>query len=520
MILKVYRAYFPAIMVAFASIETCVAQLGKTEEQCDAKYGTPYLVLPEGLARRYKTEDYDITCGFMYHEENKAMEVRVQPLERDEIDANKTKVILEENSEKNNFKRTGCRMDSTGRKIYEKYEEPESGRVALYYLEDDQDPTGFTKKGTLRIQTKKYQDFVIQLGADIARAKAAATPPLPEQWANYKAEPYSQELIKRLDAGDPKFQCDMGWWCFNGYHGLPVPIPAGGYKRRIFRPDANKAAEWFNKSALQGNAQAQKMLGDMYILGVGVNKDEKEGLRLILKAAEQGLADAQYELWSLFLHGIKENLDEKRAFEWCLKAAEQGHAKAQIGVGGCYRKGTGVEKDSKEGIKWYFKAAEQGDSKAQESLGCFYMYGDGVDKDESEGIKWFTKSAEQGNSGAQGSLGSCYIEGRGVTKDEKEGVKWLLKAAEQGNEQWQWFLGTCYELGRGVPKSYEEAVKWFSKSVEKGNQSGQISLGDCYKNGWGVSKDEKEAAKWYAEAANAGNPLAKRKLQEIESKIK
>ena len=478
MMLKIYRAYFPVIMVTYALIDTCVAQLGKTEEQCDARYGTPYLVLPGGLARRYKMDDYDITCGFMDYEEKRVMEVCVQPLTRDKIDSDKIKLILQENSEGNSFKKTDCT------KVFEKYEEPESGRVAFYYLEDDKDPTGFTKKGTLRIQTKRYQDFVIKLGEDMARAKAATTAPLPKLWPNYKAEPYSQGFIKKLEAGDSKAQCDMGWWKLYGFSGSPEVLANGSTIRRRMVSNPTESVQWFTKSADQGNTQAQKMLGDMYFKGIGVTKDEKEGLRLINLAAEQGLPEAQ------------------------------------IFLGGCYLNGTGVAKDPKEAIKWYTKAAEQGDSNAQGSLGCFYQSGNLVAKDEKEAVKWFNMSAEQGNSAAQGSLGRCYMEGIGVDKDEKEGVKWIQKSAEQGNANWQWFLGLSYEYGRGVPKDEKQAVVWYKLAAENGNVSGQVSLGDCYLNGCGFSKDEKEAVMWYTKAADSGNPLAKRKLQEIESKSK
>jgi TPR repeat protein len=129
-------------------------------------------------------------------------------------------------------------------------------------------------------------------------------------WAEeYKLEPYSPELVKKAEAGDPKAQSLLGC-CYLDGKGVAV--------------DFSQAYMWFTKSAEQGNASGQNGLGCCYHAGEGVAQDHKE------------------------------------AVKWYRKSAEQGYGEAQRALGSCYKNGWGVGKDEEEALKWYTKAAEQG----------------------------------------------------------------------------------------------------------------------------------------------------------------
>ncbi len=49
-----------------------------------------------------------------------------------------------------------------------------------------------------------------------------------------------------------------------------------------------KAVEWWRKSAVQGDADAQYKLGMYYESGIGVEKDMSEALNWYNKSANQG----------------------------------------------------------------------------------------------------------------------------------------------------------------------------------------------------------------------------------------
>ena len=114
--------------------------------------------------------------------------------------------------------------------------------------------------------------------------------------------------------------------------------------------------EWYQKGARHGNTECESIVGTLYFLGVGVER----------------------------------NLDT--AMQYFEKAAAKGHAAAQNGVGRChYEKGR-----YEEAFKWHTKSAAQGYANAEINLGIFYEDGLGVTKDISKAIEWYTKAAEKG----------------------------------------------------------------------------------------------------------------------------
>ena len=65
----------------------------------------------------------------------------------------------------------------------------------------------------------------------------------------------------------------------------------------------------------------------------------------VQKAAEQGLAEAQIVLGVMYLYGRGVAQDDKQAAAWFRKAAEQGDALAQGVLGAMYVNGRGVAQD-------------------------------------------------------------------------------------------------------------------------------------------------------------------------------
>jgi TPR repeat protein len=89
--------------------------------------------------------------------------------------------------------------------------------------------------------------------------------------------------------------------------------------------------------ARSGNADAQHLLGLMYYMGRGVQRDYKQAFAWHYKAAQQGKADAQYVIGAMYYTGNAVPQDQKLAVTWFRKAAEQGHPDAQHALGLMYR---------------------------------------------------------------------------------------------------------------------------------------------------------------------------------------
>jgi len=90
-----------------------------------------------------------------------------------------------------------------------------------------------------------------------------------------------------------------------------------------------EAMEELIPAAISGNAEAEELIGVMYALGLGVERDDQ------------------------------------RAFEWYLRAAMKGHAGAQSGVGWYYEVGRGMPApDLVRAYMWYVLSAIGGDPDA------------------------------------------------------------------------------------------------------------------------------------------------------------
>jgi TPR repeat protein len=93
------------------------------------------------------------------------------------------------------------------------------------------------------------------------------------------------------------------------------------------RFEAARAALW--PAARSGNADAEELIGVMYALGLGVERDDR------------------------------------RAFEWYLRSAMKGHPGAQSGVGWYYEVGLGMPApDLVRAYMWYVLSAIGGDPDA------------------------------------------------------------------------------------------------------------------------------------------------------------
>jgi TPR repeat protein len=127
------------------------------------------------------------------------------------------------------------------------------------------------------------------------------------------------------------------------------------------RKDYATAFTKFRSAAMNGNRDAQKVVGMMYNEGIGVAQDYKEAIR------------------------------------WWLLAATQGESRAQYNLGWMYSNGQGVAQDYKEAVRWYRLAAQQGDANAQYNLGRMYWNGQGIAQDYVRAHMWFNIAAINGD---------------------------------------------------------------------------------------------------------------------------
>jgi localization factor PodJL len=129
--------------------------------------------------------------------------------------------------------------------------------------------------------------------------------------------------------------------------------------------DAKKAFEWFQKAADAGFAPAQFRVGSYYEKGIGVDQRSPQKAKEFYQlAAEQGNASAMHNLAVLYAMGATGPTDNDSAAKWFVKAAEFGVRDSQFNLGILAAKGLGVPRNLEESYKWFALAAKSGDKDA------------------------------------------------------------------------------------------------------------------------------------------------------------
>jgi hypothetical protein len=159
--------------------------------------------------------------------------------------------------------------------------------------------------------------------------------------------------------------------------------------------DPAKAAEWNQKAAAQGNAEAQLHLAKALDEGAGVNKDAEEARRWYGKAARQEQPAAQLEL-----------------------------ARQSAGQGNC-----------PVAVHWYEEAAGHGEAQAMYELGRLYLSKCGPDKDKA--FTWFTIGARFRSSESQAEVDKLAktISAAQKKRDELRAAEWIKEHPGSDKEE-------------------------------------------------------------------------------------
>ena len=164
--------------------------------------------------------------------------------------------------------------------------------------------------------------------------------------------------------------------------------------------DTPKYQSQIRMFAEKGKAWAQADVGDMYRLGVGVDKSMEKAFYYYNLAAEQAHSRAQGWLGDFYLNGDGVPLDYEKALHYYKLSAEGDHLPSYNSIGYMYEKGLGVSKSSKIAFLYFKLGADKGNELAQSNVGMCYYHGNGVEKDVSLAIKYFSLSADQNNKEA------------------------------------------------------------------------------------------------------------------------
>lgn len=91
-----------------------------------------------------------------------------------------------------------------------------------------------------------------------------------------------------------------------------------------------KAANFYAEAVATGDQRASNSLGNLYYLGLGIERDYSKASQLYFSAARAGIAEAQLNLGHMFKLGLGLEPDPMRAFAWYNMADIHGSPAAEL----------------------------------------------------------------------------------------------------------------------------------------------------------------------------------------------
>ncbi len=310
----------------------------------------------------------------------------------------------------------------------------------------------------------------------------------------------------------------------NGYregrYGLPQDQQMASSRQQ--RAEEIHALE---KRIAQGDPEALATIGRKCIRSQGARA---QGVALLEKAALQGDAQIQYELGDIYLagrNGITRDLEKGR--QWWDRALAQQHVKTMEMVAPAYQNGRfgypvdllkskalvellveayrdevyGVDRNAKKERYWtgqlkYFdrlfdmaggsylplddlrRQAAAGDLQAQYQLGRQMLVA-GPAGERQKGLQWIERSAEGGYAEAQYRIATYYESKIHIMRDNpSRGIAFLQAAGEQNHLRAMGTLALAYEKGRyQLAKDYRQSQMWYQKllqAYDSGQYTGDV----------------------------------------------
>jgi S1-C subfamily serine protease len=217
--------------------------------------------------------------------------------------------------------------------------------------------------------------------------------------------------------------------------------------------------------AEQGDSEAMTLMAEMLMRGQGGPRDELKARDYILKAHEAGNTRATYDLGQMYLNGNLVNKDETKGVALVKQAAEQHYAQAQAVLGSWVSSGRyGFAKDEVIALAWFQAAAAQNNALAMGWLGSYYEDGKGgLAMDKLVALDWYKKGGERGYAYSMEAAGRMYAMGLGVSADGAESLRWFKRAVATGYVSSYSWIGSVYDFGRGgVAKAPILAYAWYA----------------------------------------------------------
>ena len=246
-----------------------------------------------------------------------------------------------------------------------------------------------------------------------------------------------------------------------------------------------EALDLYEKAAEKESSHAYYRIGELYLLGLGIEKSEEKAIKYLTKAAEKDQTEAQNLLGRYYF----DRKEFDKSYQQFSKAVIKGNSESEYYLGLQYQFGLGTEQNYEKAFKLYEKASVYNND-AKFRLGYLYINGTGTEQNYEKAFKLFTLTANSGITESYNVLGYLYDHGYGVEENVEEACIWFRKGANSNDSEAQYNLANKLWKGDGIVKNREEALYWFQKAAEQGHERAIKFINDF--NRWKESVERKE----------------------------
>lgn len=179
---------------------------------------------------------------------------------------------------------------------------------------------------------------------------------------------------------------------------------------QLLRSDPARAFAMLRVQALAGDRASQLAVGQMYLEGIGCERNGGEARYWFQHAAHQGEAMAMNMLGRCLENGWGGTADYELAAVWYRESAQHGLDWGMYNYAHVLANGRGVRADRAAAFHWFTRAAEAGHGRAMHFLGQYHEHGWETEPDAARARELYRRSAEKGDYRGQCSWASVLAE--------------------------------------------------------------------------------------------------------------
>ena len=188
-------------------------------------------------------------------------------------------------------------------------------------------------------------------------------------------------------------------------------------------------------------------------------REHSEAIAKCMYGASQHDPRSERILGEIYLYGLGVKTDAKEAEAWLLKAVKDGDEEAYFSLGVINDLGLGIEENNLKAEEYFHKAMESGDTRAIRALGMLYLGEENFPADHKKARHYLKKAWDHGILKAAYYLAESYLRDSD-TPDYEEANRWIKLAAINNDARAFLRIAHQYETGLGVERDLREAAHW------------------------------------------------------------